>query len=219
MPIMPTNNNPMFDPGASADRTKLSKDDFMKIFLKEMMTQDPFKPNDSGQMLQEMSQLTALSANEDLKKTIDSLNINMGKTQAVNASQLIGKKVAVGSGISPLVAGEGLQGSVIVSQPVESVTITIKDSGGNVVKTINEPASDTGLLDFSWDGKDDLGNELKPDYYQISASGAYKGQQVAMQTAGFFKVNSVAFDKTSNNIILNLDGLGGINMDNIIKII
>lgn len=219
MPISPITGDSTANSSALLDRTKLTKDDFMKIFLKEMTSQDPFKPNDSAQMLQEMSQLTALSANEDLKKTIDTLNVNLGKSQAVSASQLIGKKVAIGSGISPLIAGEGLSGSIIVSQPVSNVTITIRDNSGNVVKTINQAANGEGLLDFSWDGKDDNGNALNPDYYKISASGDYQGQQVALQTAGFFKVNSVGFDKENNQVILNVDGLGGIAMDNILKII
>lgn len=216
------NKNPL-DINGNNDRQggkkDLSKDDFMTIFLTQMRMQSPLKPYDSAQMLQQMSMLTSLTASEELQKTIHGLGINIAKSQVMSASQLIGKKVQIPAGVSPLVKGEGLSGSVILPADVSKVTITIKDKDGKVVKTIDKGASGSGVLDFDWDGKDAEGNELNPDFYKISAEATIDGKQIQLHTAGTFKVGSVAMNPANGAVILNVDGLGGVDMGEIIKIL
>lgn len=196
-----------------------TKDDFMKIFLKQMQMQSPLKPYDSSAMLQQMSQLTSLSATENLDKTIKGLNESIGKSQVVTASQIIGRKVQVVNNVSPLVKGEGLSGSVLVPAAANDITITIKDSHDRIVKTISKSAAGSGVVDFSWDGLDGNNVEMNPDFYKISATATINGKQTGLMTAGTFKVGSVAMNPSDNSVILNVDGLGGIGMGDIIKII
>lgn len=198
---------------------ELTKDDFMKIFLKQIKMQDPNKPFDSSAMLQQMAQLTSLSASEELQKTIKSLNLSIAKSQVMSASQLIKKKVQLGAKVAPLVEKEGLSGSVILQGKSNDVTITIRDDDGKVVKTIKKSASSGGVLDFSWDGKDEAGNEMKAGFYKISATANFNGKTVDVPTAGTFVVDSVAMDPSTGTVILNVDGLGGVGMDDIIKIL
>jgi flagellar basal-body rod modification protein FlgD len=195
-----------------------AKDAFMKVFLAQMKMQDPMKPFDSSSMLQQLSQLTALSATEELQKTVKNLNQSMSESQVMQATQLIGHKVQIPGDVSPLVDKEGLSGSVLVTQPASAITITIKDSSGNIVKTIEKGPSDKGVLDFDWDGIDNKGNPAKADMYRISASATVDGKQQAMIVSGTFKVNSVALDP-KKGVILNVDGWGGVTTDNVLKII
>ena len=211
-------------PSPRAPGKELSKDDFIKIFLAQMRMQSPLKPYDSSAMLQQMSQLTALSATEELQKTIQNLNNNMGKTQALSASQLIGKHVQVPSKLGQLVAGEGLHGSVILPESVTSVEITIKNSKGDVVGVVKKDAPGAGLVDFDWNGKRPDGkDDFPPGIYQISAKATINGKPVDVYTAGAFKVQSVTLNPQTGAVILNLDGLSGkdalANMSDIIKII
>jgi flagellar basal-body rod modification protein FlgD len=200
-------------------RKELTKDDFMTIFLTQMRMQSPLKPYDSAAMLQNMSMLTSLASSEELQKSIQGLGLNIAKSQVMTASGLIGKKVQIPAGVSPLVKDEGLSGSVILPAAVTNVTITIKDSNGNVVKTIEKGASGSGVLDFDWDGKDANGEPMKEDFYKISATATINGKSVDVHTAGTFKVGSVAMNPTTGSVILNVDGLGGVDMGEIIKIL
>lgn len=200
-------------------KKELSKDDFMTIFLTQMRMQSPLKPYDSAQMLQQMGMLSSLTASEELQKTIHALGSNIARSQVMSASQLIGKKVHIPSGVSPLVKGEGVSGSVVVPAEATDVTITIKDKDGNVVKTISKGSSGRGVLDFDWDGKDADGNELKPDFYKISAEATINGKKLGIHTAGTFKIESVAMNPANGAVILNVDGLGGVDMGEIIKIL
>ncbi|MDP1603531.1 MAG: FlgD immunoglobulin-like domain containing protein [Legionella sp.] len=212
-------NAPSNHLNGQAHGTQLSQDDFMKILLTQMRLQTPQNPFDSNTMMQQMSQLTNLSATKDMENAVKSLNTNLGTNQVLSASQLVGKNVQVPNDLSPLIAGEGLKGSVILPQDVENTTVTIKDQSGKVVKTIELGASSSGVVDFTWDGMDGENNAMTPGFYSISATTQIKGENVALRTAGTFKVNSVALDKNGNGVILNLDGLGGVNMKDLIKIL
>jgi flagellar basal-body rod modification protein FlgD len=211
-------NAPSNNLNGPARGTQLSQDDFMKILLTQMRLQTPQNPFDSNTMMQQMSQLTTLSATKEMENAVKSLNTNLGESQVLSASQLVGKHVQVPNDISPLIAGEGLKGSVILPRDVENSTVTIKDQNGKVVKTIELGASSSGVVDFTWDGMDSENKPMTPGFYTISATTQIHGENVAIPTAGTFKVNSVALDKNGNGVILNLDGLGGVNMKDLIKI-
>lgn len=214
------------DNDINADKNKkpgggkeLSRDDFMTIFLTQMRMQSPLKPYDSAQMMQQMATMTSLTSTENLQKTIQGLGMSMAKSQVMSASQLIGKKVQIPSGVSPLVKGEGLSGSVIVPANVTDTTITIKDKDGKTVKTISKGPSGPGVLDFEWDGKDADGKEMDAGFYQISAEVTVDGRKTGVHTTGTFKIESVAMNPANGDVIINVDGLGGVDMGEIIKIL
>lgn len=207
---------------------KSLKDDFMKIFLQQMLKQNPMKPNDSSMMMQQMGQLTALQSTEDLQKAVKTLTDNLGKSQLLAAAQLVGRNVQVPSDMAPLHrSGEGdkaqgkLSGSVIVPQNATNIVITIKNPQGDVVAKINKGDSSGGILDFDWDGmvgegdKRGLGSD---EFYRISASGTVDGVNAALVTNGSFPVNSVTMDPSDKRTILNLEGAGGVDMGSLIKI-
>lgn len=198
---------------------ELSEDDFMRLFLKQVMVQDPLKPFSSSDMMQQMSQFTSLKSAKELEKTINQMSVNMGRTQLLSASQLIGKKVVIPSVVAQLTEKEGMDGSVVLTEPVSDVTIEIKDKGGNVIKTVKLDKSDQGVVDFHWDGLNEEGNQVEPGFYDITAKATVNGESVDVITAASFKVNSVALDHANGNAILNLDGIGGIDVTNIIKLL
>lgn len=206
---------------------ELSPDNFMTLFLAQLKNQNPLQPKDSANMLQEMSAMSSITASKDMQKSLKelavSINATMGNTQVLQATQLIGKKVEIASGISPLVENEGLTGSIMLPQGhATAIKVTIKDQAGKIVKVIDLPAPPVttgGLVDFKWDGLDSDGKPAKPDFYSISGQASISGQSVDLATAGSFKVNSVALNPKTGSVFLNLDGMGGVDMGQIIKIL
>jgi flagellar basal-body rod modification protein FlgD len=218
MDIDPINTmNPMGE--RQVGRKQLSQDDFMRIFLKQMNSQSPLKPYDSAAMMQQMAEFTSLSASEDLKNTISKLNVNLNKSQAIAGSDLIGKQVSLLSDYSPLVKDQGLHGSVMLTQPATDVTVQIKDANNQVIKTVKLGSSGQGVTDFSWDGVGDNNQVYQPDNYHISATATVDGKQVDVYTAGQYKVNSVTWNRSNGAVILNVDGIGGVDMDELVKIL
>jgi len=209
----------------TALKKELSPDDFITLFLAQMRNQNPMNPTDSSAVLQQMSQISAISASKAMQDTLNdvskSVDSALSKTQVLQATQLIGKRVEVPSKFSPYSATEGLSGSALLSGPAESVTITIKDMTGNVVKTINNGPSKTGgLVDFNWDGMDNNGVKQTVDgAYQVSATATTAGKITTVPTAGSFKVNSVGLNQKNGGIVLNLEQIGGTGLEDIVKIL
>ncbi|WP_133128889.1 FlgD immunoglobulin-like domain containing protein [Legionella nagasakiensis] len=198
---------------------QLSQDDFIKLLLTQLKLQSPTNPFDSNTMMQQISQLTTLSATHELEQTIKNLNTNMGTSQVLEASHIVGKKVQVLKDTSPLIAGEGLKGSVVLPDDVDGLTVTIKDAAGKTIKTIELGASSAGVVDFAWDGLDAEGKPQSPGFYTLSANASIRGETVSVPTAGTFTVNSVALDRNGKGVILNLEGIGGIGIGEVIKIL
>jgi flagellar basal-body rod modification protein FlgD len=65
----------------------LSSDDFMKLFLAQLQNQDPTKPVDDSQMLNELSQMTQVS-------TLQGVQTALQGSQLAQSSALIGKNVS-----------------------------------------------------------------------------------------------------------------------------
>lgn len=227
-------------------RKELSPDDFMTLFLTQMKHQNPMQPMDNSTMLQQMASISAIKTSKDMQKSLQELSrhvdITLGNSQVIGASQLIGKKVELLANQSHMVVsgdkGE-LKGSAILPSSATSVSVSITDKNGKVVKTIDLgpcPSAKGGLMDFTWDGKVATGRKnedgtpktnpdgtpetelLKDDFYNISASAVIDGKSVPLKTAGAFEVKSVAANPDNGKLIMNVDGLGGKYLNEIIKI-
>lgn len=204
--------------GEQLRETQLSQDGFLKLLLAQLRMQSPTSPFDSSTMMQQIAQLTGLSSAQELEKTVKTLAESMGTSQILEASRLVGQHVQIPSEKCPLVQGEDLKAAVIVPKGVDSIDVTIRDANDQIVKTMHLGAPSDGVLDFTWDGMNMSNQPMAPGYYKVSATSILNGQNTALPVAGTFKVNSVAQDRLGKGIILNVDGLGGVNMQDIIKI-
>lgn len=77
--------------GSNTAFNDLSTSDFIKIITQELTSQDPFQPNDSGALLEQISSLRNVESQLSLQKTLESL---VSQNSFAAASQTIGKLVA-----------------------------------------------------------------------------------------------------------------------------
>ncbi|MEX0655198.1 MAG: flagellar hook capping FlgD N-terminal domain-containing protein [Phycisphaeraceae bacterium] len=68
----------------------LDSEEFIKILVTELTTQDPFEPNDSAQVLEQLSSLRNIESQMDLQDQLKNLVL---QNQVSQASGLIGKMV------------------------------------------------------------------------------------------------------------------------------
>jgi len=69
---------------------ELDSAEFMKILLSELSNQDPFKPQDSGALLEQLSSLRNIESQISLQKQLESLVLQNG---LASAAGMIGKEV------------------------------------------------------------------------------------------------------------------------------
>lgn len=219
--------NGIQDTAASRKQTsklQLNPEDFITLFLKQLTTQNPLEPADSSTILQQMADISAIGASDKTQETLEnlqkSINMSLGKNELLTATQMIGKRVEVPSQTSALVKDEGLAGSVLSMGPANDVKVKITNDQNEVVKELSLGSySSGGLIEFNWDGVKTDGTTADPGYYRISASGVVNGKEQALDTAGAFKIKSVGMNPESGDVILNVDGFGGMGINDVIKIL
>ena len=201
------------------DQSELSEDGFMKMLLAQLQTQDPLKPFDASTMMQQISQLTNLSASQKMVDSVSELKSSNGVSQMLSAAQLVGKNVQLATDKIQMTDARKASAAVVVPPGADKIEVAICDMSGNKVRTLELSTADSGVLDFEWDGLDEKGNPVAEGFYSMEASANVQGQELQLATAASYTVQSVALDSKAGKVILNVDGLGGVSMDDVIKIL
>ena len=118
--------------------SEMSTEDFIKIIFTELSAQDPFKPNDSGALLDQLNSIRSIES--DIKLT-DQLKSLVTQNQLSAASGMIGKFIGGLTAENDRVAG------FVVSVIRQGDDITLElDNGWHVPITGVETVIDPSLL-------------------------------------------------------------------------
>jgi len=142
----------------------------------------------------------------NLNEKFDSLTASMTSNSALQASTLVGKQALLESDTIDFDGENAAKGSVVAETAVESLTLRITDSSGQLVRTIDLGSQSAGALRFEWDGKDNDGNVLPEGEYDISAEGFVNGDYSSMPMATFKNIESVNINGSSGIIVNTKEG-------------
>ena len=76
--------------GAGTGYGDMSSEDFMNIMFTELQNQDPFKPNDSAAMLEQLNSIRSIESDMQLTQQLQSI---VAQNQLAGAGNLIGRYV------------------------------------------------------------------------------------------------------------------------------
>lgn len=129
------NTTPASATPATAKNT-MTGSDFIKVMLAQLQQQDPLNPQDSGQLLTQMSDIASLQTNQTLSSTLTGMNLQQSIGSGAN---MIGKSVqgidATGASITGTVTSVSVQGQSVSLQLDSNATLPI-----NNVTSITNPA-------------------------------------------------------------------------------
>jgi len=180
--------------------TALGKDDFMKLLLAQLKNQDPLKPMDGTDFAAQLAQFSSLEQLSNMNTELKNLSVNQMTMNYAQSVNMIGKDVVTNSGNSLVVSGPTTDLNYKLATDAQSVTITILDKEGKIVKTWDESAQKAGMNKATWD----TSGVEKGDYtFQVIAKDS-KGQTVSvdMMTSGL--VTAVHF--RNNQILVTVNG-------------
>ncbi|MBY6017350.1 flagellar hook assembly protein FlgD [Halomonas denitrificans] len=197
----------------------LTQEDFFSLLSQQLSMQDPMKPVDNDQMISQMSSFATVDGINNLNDEIQTLNSVMTSNQALQASGLVGQKVLIPSNTGHLGdAGTPVTGVVSAPAGTQNLMVRVEDSTGQVVRTIPVDATAGGNVDFSWDGTDAEGNPLPPGNYSFFAQGLADGANEELPVSTYAHVNSVTLGGADYDTVLNLRGLGGISLGDVLAV-
>jgi flagellar basal-body rod modification protein FlgD len=189
---------------------------FLTLLVTQLRNQDPLNPMDNAQMTSQLAQISTVDGIERLNATLQALMASSNETEAVQAAELVGRGVLVpGSGLQ-LRQGSAL-GGLELAEPADKVNVTIKDSHGLVVRTLNLGSQDPGTVSFVWDGRADNGNQAADGAYQVAIVAERGDAKVSATGLELGVVSSVT--RTAQGASLNVGTLGAFRLADIRQII
>lgn len=219
----PITQNPAASAAAAATSaahktaSSLGISDFLTLMTTQLKNQDPFKPLDGTQMVAQLAQFGTVSGVQQMNVTLGALADSLRSSQALSGATMVGHQI-----LAPASAvnfyGQPIGGAVQVADGASSVSLTITDATGQVVRHLNM-ATGSGQQPFSWDGLTDGGSQAAAGHYKIEAVAKVGGANVALPIAVAARVGSVTMDRTGSSLTLNTAELGAIALGDVQQII
>jgi len=181
-----------------------------------MKNQDPMNPLDNAQVTSQFAQLSTVSGINKLNDAMTSMLAGYQSGQTLQAVSMIGHGVlSAGSGVD-VVKGSGLFG-VELSEPVDKLSVTIRDSSGHEVRTLQLGSQKAGSQTLAWDGKAEDGTAVADGRYTFEVSATRNDAKVTATALQFGLVDTVSTD--AKGVKLNVNGLGALNLADVRQIL
>ena len=184
---------------AAADAMKktfgMDTDAFLKLFIAQIQYQDPLAPQDTGDMLSQISQLTQVEQSYNTATALNNLLTAQSNSLALSSVGLIGKDIVALGEYLNFDGSNPVELSYQKTAATTGTTLTIKNESGQVVRTIDLGSQEVGDATYQWDGKDAQGNVLAAGAYSFSISGTDalgETQQATTYTTG--RADGVTFN-------------------------
>jgi flagellar basal-body rod modification protein FlgD len=206
---------------SSTNQVSETQSRFLTLLTAQLKNQDPLNPMDNAQMTSQLAQISTVDGIERLNTTLQALTSNAADTQTAQAAALVGQVVLV-PGSSMKLATDTTSGTasafggIELASAADKVMVTIKDSNGLVVKTLDLGAQKAGDATFTWDGTSDSGATAADGTYSYTIAATQGSNKVTATALALGSVASV--NRSGSDITLTIGSLGNFAVSDIRKI-
>lgn len=187
----------------AAPSGQLGKNEFVKLLIAQLRNQDPTSPTDSQAFVAQLAQFASVEQLQGMGDKLDGILLAQASANQTAIASLVGREILYRTTSVGLKA-EGpatLHGEL--SRKAQSVTVTISDSDGKVVRTVHLGAHEAGAFEYGWDGLDDKGMRLPPGDYEVRLAAADEnGNNVPMQSRSRAIATGVSFENGYPELIV-----------------
>ncbi|MBI4643066.1 MAG: flagellar hook assembly protein FlgD [Deltaproteobacteria bacterium] len=187
----------------------MGKEDFLQLLTTQLRYQNPLSPEDPKDFVAQLSQFSSLEQLINLNTKLDDYStVSKSMQTSMQLSQgldLLGKEVKAQGNSFAVSSGKATDVAFILGSATTSTKVSIYNSAGKLVRTMDLGAKSKGEVSVSWDGKDSSGNTVADGtyYYQVAAMDA-KGSTVDTASYVTGKVEQVLQD--SSTVYLKING-------------
>ena len=185
---------------------------FLTMLTTQLKNQDPLNPMDNAELTSQLAQINMVSGISQLNTTLNSLISDSTTSQALQAAALTGHSVLV-EGSSLTLGTSGALGGYELASAADTVTVQVKNSSGEVVRTLTESNQSAGVHDFVWDGNNDSGVAQTTGAYTFTATATQGTSSITTTALTLGTVDGVL--QSTSGVTLDLGTLGQYTMSNI----
>jgi len=200
---------------SKTSETEALSDRFLKLLVAQLKNQDPMNPMENAELTSQLAQMSTVEGVSKLNTSMEGLVSQFKASQVMQGAALVGRQVMT-EGDSLKLTDLGAAGGIDLAAAAENVKVSISDSYGNLVHTLDLGRQPAGLMNFVWDGKNATGEmQVGGDYrFKVGASAAE--QDVVATGYALGNVSSVALN--GNEMGVEVAGLGVRRLDQIRQI-
>lgn len=188
----------------------LDQTDFLALMTAQLKNQDPFAPVDNTQMVGQMAQMSSVAGISEMNSTLKAMADKLGGTTSADALSYVGKTVLTAGDTAFGRTSGGIAGAVELDGAVSHVFVSINDSEGSTLKSIDLGAQSAGTVNYDWDGIDSDGNEAGSGPFRITVAAYDDKGKVDAQSLVWAPVESVSMP-SSGSPKLSVTGVGQID--------
>ena len=200
------------------DRTELGQNEFLKLMTTQLANQDPFKPMENGEFMGQIAQFGTVNGINELLTSFQDLAANLQSSQALEASNLIGRQVLVNLDQGYLPQNGSLLGAVELDSSASDVAVNVYDVRGEVLGRVELGAQPAGLVSFNWDGSTFSGQRAPSGRYRVEVEANYGGNTESLIPQVLDKVRSLTLGGVGQEMLVELENLGSVSFNQVNQI-
>jgi len=210
------NNTAPSGTDSSSNLTSTSASDlsnrFLKLLVAQMSNQDPLNPMDSAQVTSQMAQISTVEGVQQLNTTIGALSTQFQASQTLAGAALVGKEVATeGNAVRENAATHAGDGGFELASSASDVQVSIVDSSGNTVGTVDMGALGQGRHSFNYDIPE--ANQGQALTFKVTATSGTGKAASAVDTMSLQYNDITAVSNLNGQLALELDSGSRVSYD------
>ncbi len=186
----------------------LDQSDFIELLVAQVKNQDPSKPMDPSQFMNQLAQFSTVNGVQELNTSFGTLSDKLASGQSIQAANLVGRTVMVEGGDALVSESGGISGQLELPEDSNGVTLKIYSARGELVRSLPLGPNQAGTLQYNWDGFTDSGEAAGFGRYQVTAEALIGGETRALAVSVATRIDSVTLNQdaagTPQATLLNL---------------
>lgn len=148
--------------------SELGEDAFLTLLTAQLQNQDPLNPVSNEDFVAQLAQFSSLEELMGISTGLEAVYLGITSMNNATMAALVGAEVvAYGDSFTYNGTGE-VDLHFDASSAATDVTLTVTNEDGEVVSTVDIGAIEEGEGAYTWDGRDDDGNQLPEGDYSFS---------------------------------------------------
>jgi len=189
---------------SSSTTAPVDTSEFLKLLVAQLQHQDPTQPTEGTEFVTQLAQFSQVEAAQNQTTQLTAISNQMTGLSSNEAANLIGKQVDVGGGTLAFDGTLAATTNVTLGAAASQVSVQVKDSSGDVVRTMNLGSEAQGTMPITWDGKADNGETEPAGSYTVSVNATdSNGAPVSVSSDVSGVVTKVSYDKGYPVVTLN----------------
>lgn len=197
---------------------ELGQNEYLELMTTQLANQDPFEPMDNADFLAQIAQFSTVNGVNDLVTESKKLSNNLLSSQALQATNLIGRQVLVNHNQGHLPEEGSLLGAVQLDSSASDVAVNVFNDGGDLLGRVELGAQQSGLVPFNWDGTTIAGQRAPSGRYRIEVEATYGNTTESITPQVVDQVRSLTIDGVGREMLVELENLGTVSFSQVNQI-